>query len=239
MKKHLSMLAAATIAWFMISAGVALAGDEPDRPIPKDKQAELLKEHGDEGIDADDDGTLTRDEVRAFFAEQRKQGKYGRKGRGPGGRRGVGGAGDPLARLLLTLDMFSAQTPPDDFNAARFPRADEDGDGEFSESEWAAFSAQRRESLLNRLGRLAPDADADEDGEISDKELAALKAKVRSGIVEKHPDADKDGDGKLSDDEFQAFMSRDVQERRAKILEQNPEADLDGDGTLSNEEVRA
>lgn len=236
MKKCLSMLAAATVALSLMSARVAFADDEPSRPIPEDKQEELLKEHGDEGIDANDDGTLTRDEVRAFFAEKRKHGKRGRGGRDG---RGPGGPRDPVAGLLRTIEMFSADTPPDQFDAGRIPSADVDGDGELSDSEWATFAAQRRERLLTRLARLAPDADTDEDGEISDKELAALKAKVRGGIVKKHPDADKDGDGTLSDAEFDAFMSRDAQERRARILEQNPEADLDGDGTLSEEETRA
>ena len=36
-------------------------------PIPADKQANLLKNFGDKGIDADEDGALTCDEVKAFF----------------------------------------------------------------------------------------------------------------------------------------------------------------------------
>ena len=36
-------------------------------PIPADKQAELLKQFGDKGIDADKNGTLTCAEVKTFF----------------------------------------------------------------------------------------------------------------------------------------------------------------------------
>ena len=46
-------------------------------PIPDERQAMLLERFGDQGIDANGDGVLTCDEVKAFFAA-RDPGHHGR-----------------------------------------------------------------------------------------------------------------------------------------------------------------
>ena len=235
MKNWLSIVVGATMAFSLMSAGAAIADDEPSEPIPEDRQAQFLKQYGDEGIDANGDGTLTRDEVRTFFAEKRKQGRGFRRDRG---QRGPGGSLDAMVNLLRTLEMFSGDSPPEGFDVSRVRQADRNDDGELSEREWAAFAAPKRERLLARLAKLEPEADADKDGEISESELAALKSEIRKRFLAEHPDTDTNGDGTLSEDELKAYQTRQVEERRAQILERNPEADLDGDGELSEEEAR-
>ena len=183
MRHWLSILAGATMAFSLMSAGAAIADDKPSKPIPEDRQAELLREYGDEGIDANGDGTLTRDEVRAFFAERRKQARHDRIGRGDRDRRGPDGSGGAVVKLLHTLEMFSGDDPPEGFDPARARYADRDGDGELSQREWTAFAEQRRERLLARLAKLEPEADTDENGKISESELTALKAKVRKRFL--------------------------------------------------------
>ena len=141
--------------------------------------------------------------------------------------------------MLNILEMFCADSPPEEYDAARFRRADANGDGELSSKEWMTFSAQRCEQLRGRMAKLMPEADADKDGEISDDELVVVKAKIREQALKENPEADKNGDGVLSDKEYEAFRSHKLAERRAKMLERYPEADLDGDGTLSEEEAKA
>jgi Ca2+-binding EF-hand superfamily protein len=237
---------------FALSAGfvsVALADGEDTRPIPETTQAKMLERFGDEGIDADGDGVLTRDEVKAFFADKRgerkagKHGKHGKQGKMGREKRGMRDRGDrrgaPVRELLDRLEALNAENPPAHFNLDRFPEADRDGDGELSAAEWTTFAEQARERLLARLVAHAPEADTDEDGTINQEELAAFKAqcdaRMRERILRRSPDADTDRDGVLSDSEFEAFQAQ----RRAKLLERHPEADLDGDGELSKEEARA
>ena len=245
MSRTLRTLVVPVFSLSVTFASAALADDETDRPLCDERQTWLLERFGDQGIDADADGTLTRVEVRAFFADQRgdgfrgKQGKHGMKGCGHRGMRGRDpGPKGRVGGLLHRLETLNAETPPAEFDLARFPEADLDGNSELSESEWTTFAEQARERILARLARHVPGADADEDGAISAEELAALRAEFRERFLSRHADADTDGDGVLSDAEFEAFKAQRAAERRARILEHHPEADLDGDGTLSEEEAR-
>ena len=234
------------LALSVMLTAVAFACDEKNGVIPDEKQTKLIEQFGGEGIDANKDGTLTRDEVHTFFAAKHPgkwfdgQGCRGMKGRGYRGKRGGGPGGmHRVGRMLEHIEKLSAQTPPADFDLQKFPEADLDGNGELSDSEWTAFAENARERTLERLAMRIPEADVDEDGTISEAELAALVARHRERILERHPEADTDGDGTLSDDEFEAFKANHIAERRASLLERHPEADLDGDGVLSDDEADA
>ena len=67
-------------------------------PIPAERQAELLKRFGDKGIDANKDGTLTCDEVKAFFAANAPEMKGGRPGKGFHGGAGQMKAGPHMGK---------------------------------------------------------------------------------------------------------------------------------------------
>jgi hypothetical protein len=273
------MLAALVFGLAIVGATVALAGDGADKPIPEARQTKLLEKYGEDGIDANEDGVLTRDEVRAFFAERDDEwmpgphgrrghgpralrdgegfGPQGMRGKGPGpcgscdgegfGPKGMRGKGPgpmgQMERMFERLEMLAAETPPEDFDLARFPRADANEDGELSQDEWTLFAEKARERMLSRLLKRHPGVDTDEDGSISDTELAAFAAeqdaKMRERILSMHPDADTDGDAVLSDEELEAFKESRAAERRARLLERHPKADLDGDGVLSQEEEEA
>jgi hypothetical protein len=55
-------------------------------PIPDEKQARLLDRFGDQGIDANGDGALTCEEVRAFRASKRGTKGVARFKKGSAGR---------------------------------------------------------------------------------------------------------------------------------------------------------
>ena len=143
-----------------------------------------------------------------------------------------------MCRPLQRLEMLNAETPPAEFDLARFPEADLDGDGQLSDSEWTTFAEQARGRVLARLLARMPEADADGDGTLNEAELAALKDGIRERVLTRHPDADTDGDGVLSEAEFKAFKASRREAHRARLLERHPEADLDGDGAISDEEVQ-
>ncbi len=263
------VISAATLT--VAFAGLVRADDkQPTGQMTDERQAWLLERLGDEGIDADGDGTLTREEVRAFFAKkhgegtrgdgehawrgkhgqwgehgqwgkQDRSGEHSRWGKHPFGRRGMEGhQGDKMHRLGMTLhhlDVFAAETPPEQFDIAGHEEADLDGDGELSQTEWQTFAQGKRSEILSRLASRLPDADGDSDGTLNDEELEAVIAKFHAQLLEKHPEADANGDGVLSAEEAAAFHAGHFEERRAQILEHHPEADADGDGTLSDQEM--
>ena len=215
-------------------------------PISEAKLQRLLEKFGDEGIDANGDGTLTPEEAHAFLADKHpegmrgmcsKHGRHGMKGRGLHGRMGMGPKGG-FGRLLKHLELLNAETPPEDFDLTRFPRADVDGNGELSNSEWTAFTDRARERVLARITTRFPDADANNNGRLDDAEIEALKVKIREQCLAKNPEADTNGDGVLSEEEFAAFQATRAEQRHARMLERHPEADLNGDGVLTEEEFR-
>lgn len=234
----------AAIILTMLFCG-ALTTNAAEPTGQRDRNARLLERFGDEGIDADGDGIVSRDEARAFFQDKGigrghgRRGGFGRhdRGSGHGPRDGRG----PL-RALWRLEQLDADTPPEQFDLNRVPQADTDGDGVLSDAEWQAFAAAAKDKLIAQIAERHPEIDMDDDGVISDAELASFRETQRAAattrIMERSPDADTDGDGTLSDEEFKAFHLKRWQERAARILERHPEADLDGDGVLSRDEVR-
>jgi len=245
--KATKTLIAMTVATSVVFAGVALAADVPTKPIPEQRQARLLERFADEGIDADGDGTLTREEVKTFFAEHPDSRPEGKRGFGKGQhdrmRHKGHKRGNRVGMLLRRLDRLDSQTVPEGFELTRHPEADVDGDGELSASEWTAFSQQARAKLIDRLLKLAPEADTDGDGVLSDSEIEAFKetckAEREAQMLERHPEADTDGDGVLSDEEIETFKEAIKAKHAARLLERHPEADLDGDGAISDEELEA
>jgi hypothetical protein len=234
MKKNLigSMLAAVALA--AVYAGDAQADENrPNRPNFEDRQARLLEQFGDDGIDADGDGTLTRQEVRAFFEarpDEDRPGRRGKKGRGEDKMHRMGMA-------LRHLDLLSAEAPPADFDLTRHADVDSDGDGAVSQAEWKAFATAKRGEILARLAGHLPNADADGDGSLSDAELESVKANSRVRLLTRNPEADTDGDGLLSPEEAEAFHGVRMEERRTQMIERHPEADTDDDGVLSDAEM--
>ncbi|MGD2110355.1 MAG: hypothetical protein PVI86_13320 [Phycisphaerae bacterium] len=229
----------------LAGVGVARAGEvQPLPPLAEEHQALLMERFGDDGIDADGDGTVTHEEARAFFMERHGD-VDAHPGFGPGAHRfgpcggkahGAGGF-HRLGRTLHHLRVLEAATPPEHFTIERHGEADLDEDGELSDEEWQAFAAARREEILARMAERIPDADVDEDGTLSADELDVITLEFLARLLERHPDADADGDGMLSEEEARAFHEARFEEHRAIILERHPEADLDGDGTLSNSEL--
>ena len=251
MRTYMRGFLIAGLAWTITTASTAVADDGADDPIPAARQVKLLERFGDDGIDANGDGSLTHEEVRTFleenFGDERtprcQRAERGPRGKGHRGMRGkhMGagkGPGEQLGGLLKRLELLASDTPPAEFDLERFPGADADGDGVLSNDEWKAFAAKARERMLTGLARRMPEADTDGNGVIDDAELAAIKDEMRARVLERHPEADTDGDGTLSDAELDALHAEQLEKRAARILELNPEADLDGDGVLSKEEAR-
>lgn len=212
------------------------------KPIRQHKQQRLMERFGDQGIDANGDGILTRAEVQAFHRENGFQQHRGGKRMGPAGRRGwrgpMMGPGGPLGHLLKELETLQSPTPPAWFTIERFQEADTDGNGALSAEEWTAFASERKGHVVEEILDMSPTADVDRDGQLSDQEIAILKdahlARVRVHVLAHHPEADTDGDGVLSNAELEAVKV----DRLSRILDRHPEADLNGDGTLSEEEAR-
>ncbi len=267
MRTHTLWAAAGLFCASLLCVSTAAADDRADKPIPEKKQTKLLEQFGDDGIDADGDGVLTREEVTTFFKENpdlrparqegwrgdrrggRKGGGKGAFGRGRGGdfgrgeRPGKRARGGPAFGILEQLDRLDPEKVPDNDFLKRRPRLDTNDDGQLSADEWATFVEKRRGQLLGKLLKIAPEIDTDGDGEVSDEELqvfkAAKEAEQRARKLERHPEADLDGDGELSVEEFEAFQAQQKAERLEKLLERAPELDTNGDGVLSEEEARA
>ncbi len=191
----------------------AMAEDTDSTEAFQVRQAALLEMFADEGIDANEDGALSRREIGAFFGvEGRKAGARGRghgmhKGRGkPGMMRGHGPHGDSVGGILRHMERLDAETAPARFPLERHLEADVDGDGVLSDAEWSAFAVVARERFLGELLNVAPEADANEDGAIDEAELLQLRSdhaeRVRAHVIERRPEADIDGDGVLSDEEW-------------------------------------
>lgn len=235
MKRLTNTLVLATAALSMAFVCVAIAGDAEGKPDCAGKQANLLEKFGDQGIDADGDGVVSHEEVKAFFAEKHGAGEHCMQGAKEGTHHGMGcgkghgkmagmhhGAGcggggkggahhgktGGLGMLLEHLAKLDAPSAPDDLDLETHPGVDADGDGEVSDDEWTSFSDSLRPRLVAHLLSVVPEADTDGDELLSEEELAAL------------------------------VNERNVN-RREHVLDKNPEADTDGDGMLSDAELEA
>ena len=223
---------------------------DPRQAIPEEREAGKLERFGEQGIDANGDGELTRDEVGAFFRDRQTalgghdvgmqtQERVGRRTRTQGTRDRPHRRGMTLHRL----DVLDSETAPEGFNLDRAPQADLDGDGVLSNAEWVEYAQQKRDEMLARLMERHPAIDVDADGAINDAELGSFRAGLEAGrldqVLRHHPEADTDGDGAISDEELDNFKSARKAERIEQILERHPEADVDGDGVLSYDELRS
>jgi Ca2+-binding EF-hand superfamily protein len=208
----------------IICTKAAVAGPQRNREISDERRAKMLERFADEGIDADGDGQLSDNEIRAFRKEHRGDRGKGkgdrpnharregrRRGRGiaPLGRSGdVGSRGIGFA--LARLEVLNQQTAPVHFSLERFPEADADENGTLTDEEWLTFAGEARNRLVARLDNAIDTLDADEDGQVSDEELAALRTEhvnqVGDHIIERHPKSDTDGDGILSIEEWQVHV---------------------------------
>lgn len=209
------------------------------QPVPEDVQQRLLDRFGDDGIDANADGVLTRQEIRTFIHDE-----FGDVGAPrfahAGRRRGFGRGQDPIGDALRMIDRIDAKL-------AETQITDSTEDAETTDTLMATDKPARgermRARLIVRLIEMAPEADANGDGTLDAQELADLRAahqeRVRSFILDRHPEADTDGDGVLSDEEFDVFVAARNADRIERMLERHPEADVNGDGTLSEDEIKA
>lgn len=227
-----------TSSMAMLCVGGALADIHAAEPERDDLQSRLLARYGDEGIDANGDGTLTSEEIQAFFQE--RQGA-------PGPGHGFGPHGEPgmmmmkIGILLHMMDGLDRQSVPAAFSAASFPEADADQDGAIGTDEWVAFATTVRKDMLSMAASRHPEFDQDEDGTLNDEEFHALKddflSRAREAIVAFNPDADSDGDGALSESELMAVHEGHLAKMRTFAIDHHPEADVDGDGQLSEDEM--
>lgn len=221
-----------------------------DQPVPAERAKALLEQYGEEGIDANADGALTRREVFEFY---RKKGLPlpGRPGEGgPGGGPGRFGPGRPgpdgpfqmLEAFERLLRLESGKVAAERILHA-FPRADRDQNGQLSEEEMKAALDRLRQQALERLLEIQPQVDADKDGRISDEEFVAFKEATLARLAERvfatQPEADQDRDGKFSEEEFLAWREAQAARQREEMLKRHPDADTNGDGKLGDEEFRA
>lgn len=223
-----------------------------DQPVAPERARQLLEQYGEEGIDANADGVLTRREVMDFYRKKGLPmgGRPGGPGPGPGGppdeRRFAGRPGEGPADMILFFERF-LRIESGNIDRERLleqhPAADADKDGKLSDEELARALDFARDLALRRLLQIAPDADADKNGRLSDEEVATFKertlARLSQRILYSDAKADKDGDGKLSAEEFLAFRDEQRARQRQMMLERHPEADTDRDGKLSDAEMRA
>ncbi len=219
-------------AWLVLTApqsAYAQPGRKAKGPSA-DKLQKLLARHPD--ADANNDGSLTPDEVRAYMQAHPDL----RKGHGPEsdgrGKDGVKPGWEQRAQEML----------------AQHPEADTNADGKLSPEEARAFlKANPPDGLSERLMKEHPELDTDGSGKLEYDELLTVKGKpgemirerIRVRIIREHPEADTNGDGRLSNEELDAFRIVFQEKHRAELLQRYPTADKDKDGKLSDDELKA
>jgi len=237
--------AAFAVALFLLgSASLALGQQQQgrrSRGLSPERQQEMIQRYP--GIDANGDGVLSSDEVRAFFRNRQNAGPDGGSGRGPDRQSGDAGSSrggrhdhGPFGRR----DDFRRRS--EEF-LKEHPEADKNGDGRLSPDEAREYFQANPQALQQDMLRRHPELDTNKDGQLSDDELAAARSSFderrRADTLRRFPQADKDGDGKLSDEEMQAVREQFAERWRQEMLQRHPEADTDGDGKLSDAEMNA
>lgn len=233
---------------------------ELNQPLPEERQKALMEQYGEQGIDENGDGVLTRAEVFKFFREHgiRPEGGpppgsgrpgFGRPGDGPGGpgRPGFGDRSDNPQMTIITIMeqilrlQFGANVEERLLNAR--PEVDTDLNGKLSPEERTEAIRPLIERLSARLIQLRKEVDLDEDGKLSEEELAQAQTEFLKRVSERILNADKEADvdknGVLSAEEYLAFRDAQVKKQREEWLKRFPQADKDQNGVLDDEEARA
>ena len=202
------------VALFMLgSASLALGQQQQgrrSRGLSPERQQEMIQRYP--GIDANGDGVLSSDEVRAFFRNRQNAGPDGSSGRGP--ERQPGDAGSSRGGRhdhgpFGHRDDFRRRS--EEF-LKEHPEADKNGDGRISGDEAREFFRANPQAMRQDMLRRHPELDANKDGQLSDDELAAARSSFderrRADMLRRFPQADTDGDGKLSDAEMNALREQ-------------------------------
>ncbi|MHC4442001.1 MAG: EF-hand domain-containing protein [Planctomycetota bacterium] len=235
MKTRKSRVVAVTIA-FALLASMAIAGKsyhkrhrQCEDPIPEDKQAKLLEHFGEKGIDADKNGTLTCEEVKAFMKENRPKGS-----RHHGHHRECT---DPIPEDKQTglLEHFGEKGIDADKNGTltceevkAFMKENRPKGSRHHGHHWECedpIPEDKQTKLLEKFG--SKGIDADKDGTLTCKELRKFFAKHRSHHSKHEHMMDKCTDP----------ISKDKQTR---LLEKfgSKGIDADKDGTLTCKELK-
>jgi Ca2+-binding EF-hand superfamily protein len=235
----LSMVAVPVVVALMASIALADKGQRGGRPpctdpIPADKQANLLERFGDKDIDANKDGTLTCEEVKAFFKANPDLRPHHPDGPPP--------CADPIPtdKQANLLEKFGDKG------------IDANKDGTLTCDEVKAFFKANPELRPHRRGGPPPCADPIP----TDKQANLLEKFGNKGI-----DANKDGT--LTCDEVKAFFKANPDlrphhrgggkgkgqactdpipaEKQAKLLKKFGDKGIDAnkDGKLTSDEVKA
>jgi Ca2+-binding EF-hand superfamily protein len=178
--------------------------------------------------DADNDGKLSRDEMREVWKDRKEAfvKKYD-----------TDGDGQLNAEEKKAAGKAMMETVKSRLEQRMMRKYDKDNDGELNEEENAAYEAARKKveeriaawkkRAEERRAELIEKYDTDGDGELSEDEKRTARQAMRDKYVEKY---DTDGDGKLSREERRAAWK---ERRQKRILRRYDE---DGDGQLSEEE---
>lgn len=241
-----------TLVWpaLILSAmlvSTAQAQEEGDTPIPEGKQTKLLEKFGDQGIDANDDGTLTQDEVHAFFAEKSGKGahgkcnlagKHGNKGKGHKGEKGCEHHGRHGAQNLD--GEHNAQGHGPDGNAGCKHQGLHEEHGNIGHGQ------KGREGC--EYGGLPGHAGMGKRGGDPLHRVIGLLHRLKMLEAETPPaefdldrfgEADSDGDGQISASEWSAIAEQHRTMLLARLARHAPDADTDEDGTINDAELEA
>jgi Ca2+-binding EF-hand superfamily protein len=146
-------------------------------------------------------------------------------------------------------------------------RADSDGDGSISETEFNSLLESTSDSDAETVSNLFSQLDSDSDGSINEQEttdaISALVDQMRSHVMHDQAnmppppppgmgqgpnaadflsDADADGDGSLDESEFTAALQGlggdDDSDSASRIASMFTDADSNGDGKISEDELQ-
>jgi len=205
-------------------------------PIPADKQAKLLEHFGEKGIDADKDGTLTCEEVKAFM--QKNHPKDSRHGSRHHGSHKECTDPIPADKQAMLLEKFGSKGIDADKNGTLtceevktfFKEHHSKGGYPHHGKQWDCtdpISADKQTKLLEKFG--SKGIDADKNGTLTCEEIKAFFKEHYSKGGHPHHGKQWDCTDPIPDD------------KQAKLLEHLGEKGIDAnsDGKLTCEELKA
>lgn len=180
-------------------------------------------------IDANDDGSLSAQEVGDFLSRRAARDTFGGFGSGFGGSFGEFGMG-----ALNRLSGYAAKMSMEDYLTER-------AQPDAAAAEAADARAEAEMAAVDTFDALDGDgdgalSDAEIQAEIARKEAEMAAEQARQAKIDTVARIDTDGDGVLSLAELQAEMQA-RQDARAEA--EFDALDTDGDGTLSDAEIAA